>query len=101
MRDSKQENGPTGRRTITTEAMCLTIDVNHWSMSGHRSFPSARLFTNQTGEKAMYHPLTRIFAPIFMLVLVAAFTVVTATIDTTNRLPFSVAAIPTVVAEAG
>ncbi len=49
----------------------------------------------------MYHPLTRIFAPIFMLVLVAAFTVVTATIDTTNRLPFSVAAIPTVVAEAG
>ena len=49
----------------------------------------------------MYHPLTRIFAPIFMLVLVAAFTVVTATIDTTNRLPFSVAAISTVVAEAG
>ncbi len=49
----------------------------------------------------MHHPLTRIFAPICMIVLVAAFTVVTATVDTTDRLPLNVVSIPTTPAEAG
>lgn len=48
----------------------------------------------------MHHPLTRIFAPICMIVLVAAFTVVTTTVDTTGRLPLSVVAISTAAAEA-
>ena len=48
----------------------------------------------------MNHPLTRIFAPISMVVLVAAFTVAAATVDTNDRLPVSAVTVATAVADA-
>ena len=48
----------------------------------------------------MNHPLTRIFAPISMVVLVAAFTVVAATVDTNDRLPVSAVTVATAAADA-
>ena len=48
----------------------------------------------------MNHPLTRIFAPISMVVLVAAFTVAAATVDTNDRLPVSAVTLATAAADA-